>query len=194
MRLPQVWGARPEEMVAEYPCDEYFDGPTTAYFRAVTARADVPTVFRWLCQLKVAPYSYDLVDNRGRRSPRQLTPGAEHLEVGQRFVRIFTLAEFTYDQHLTLLLTDRAGRRAFGELAITYTVRPDPHASPGQDKTRLVAKLVLPPARHPAARLRQSLLGWGDLVMMRAELLNLAHLAERTARSRPLTGQARPGA
>ena len=132
MRLPQVWGARPDELAGEYPCDEYFDGRTTALFRAVTARADVSTVFRWLCQLKVAPYSYDLVDNRGRRSPPQLTPGVEHLEVGQLFMRIFTLVDFTYDQDLTLLLTDRTGRRAFGEVAITYAVRPsDPHAPPG---------------------------------------------------------------
>ena len=182
MRLPEVWGAWPEEVAAGYPCDEYFTGATTSLFRAVTARADVPTVFRWLCQLKVAPYAYDLVDNRGRRSPQQLTPGVEHLEVGQRFVRIFTLADFTYDQDLTLLLTDRAGRRAFGELAITYAVRPNPHAAPGQQETRLIAKLLLPPARHPLARVRRTLLGWGDLVMMRAELRNLARLAERTAR------------
>ncbi|MGW0230187.1 hypothetical protein ACWDWO_17880 [Actinopolymorpha singaporensis] len=191
MRLPEVWGARPEELAADHPCDGYFTGRTTSLFRAVTVRADGPTVFRWLCQLRVAPYSYDFVDNAGRRSPRGLTPGLDHLESGQPFMRIFTLVDFTYDRDVTLVLTDPAGRRMFGELAVTYAVRPNESAKSGEEETRLLVKLVLPEARHPAARVRQSLLGWGDLVMMRAQLRNLARLAERTTRSRAQAPAAR---
>lgn len=191
MRLPEVWGARPEELAAEYPCDGYFTGRTTSLVRAVTVRADGPTVFRWLCQLRLAPYSYDFVDNPGRRSPRQLTSGLEHLEIGQSFMRIFTLADFTYDRDITLVLTDRRARRMYGELAGTYVVRPSERARPGEEETRLLVKLVLPEASHPAARLRQTFLSWGDLVMMRAQLLNLARLAERTERSRAQAPAAR---
>jgi hypothetical protein len=73
-------------------------------FRGVTVRARAPVVFRWLCQLRVAPYSYDWLDNLGRRSPRTLTPGAERLELGQRVMGIFELVGFEPDRHLTLRL------------------------------------------------------------------------------------------
>ena len=65
-------------------------------------RAPAEVVYRWLCQLRVAPYSYDWIDNRGRRSPRELTPGLEQLAEGQT-VMIFRLVSFAWGRHLTLV-------------------------------------------------------------------------------------------
>src|SRR5215204_25803 len=107
------------------PCNELLPDARTRCDRAISVDAPAAVLFRWLCQLRVAPYSYDLLDNLGRRSPRELTPGVERLEVGQRFMRIFSLASFAPDAHLTL--------RAHG-VAVTYAVRG--HA----DRCRLVAR------------------------------------------------------
>jgi hypothetical protein len=163
--LPENWGATAAETAAPYPCDELVEGPTESWFRAVDVDADQAAVYRWLCQLRVAPYSYDLIDNFGRQSPRTLTPGLTELELGQPVMRIFTLTGFVRDLELTVQLTDRLGRLMFGDLAVTY------RALPG----RLVAKLVV--SARPLSFVRRKLLAWGDLVMMRRQLTTLAELA-----------------
>src|SRR5919197_464770 len=96
------WGATPAEQSLAFPCDSYLATAEHAYFRAVDVRTPAAVLFRWLCQLKVAPYSYDLLDNFGRRSPRRLTPGLERLAVGERFMTIFELVDFAEDEQLTL--------------------------------------------------------------------------------------------
>jgi hypothetical protein len=167
MGMPEVWGATEAEMAQRYPCDEVLDGPTEHWFRAVPTAADPATQYRWLCQLAVAPYSYDIIDNFGRRSPRTLTPGLADLTAGQRMMRIFTLADLHPGRELTLHLTDRGARHLFGDVAITY------RANPG----RLVAKLAVGVTHGPLSSARRRFLAWGDLVMMRRQLRTLAELA-----------------
>ncbi len=173
MQLPEVWGATAEEMAAVYRCDEILPEPGAVWFRAITVKAPRTVLFRWLCQVKVAPYSYDLLDNFGRRSPRKLTPGTEELQVGQQVMTIFELVDFEPNEELTLRMRSRAGLKLFGDFAISYTVRE--HGG----QTRLVVKLLLgnAPGLFPAARRRA--LAWGDLLMMRRQLLTFRNLAER---------------
>jgi hypothetical protein len=159
-----TWGATAAERAEPMPCDELLPGARTRFDRAVWVDAPAPRVFRWLCQLRVAPYSYDLLDNLGRRSPRELTPGLERLEAGQRFMTVFTLAGFAPGEHLTL---------RSGPFAVTYAVRP------AGDRSRLVARVVF---AAPGGRLGAAVVGrafaLGDLVMMRKQLLTLKALAE----------------
>jgi len=130
-------------------------------------------VYRWLCQLRAAPYSYDWIDNRGRRSPRTLTAGLDQLAEGQRVMTIFRLASFAWGDHLTLDLPEGGrGERAFGRLWVTYRVVPEASA------TRLLVKLRVASRPGLRGRLAAALLAWGDLVMMRKQLLTLTHLAE----------------
>jgi hypothetical protein len=169
-----TWGTEEAERRLPFVCDNYLAHPDAVYFRGVTVRATPERIFRWLCQLRVAPYSYDWIDNRGRRSPRTLTPGLEHLAVGQSVMRIFTVVDFMRERHLTLRIKHGTGAFSlFGDLAVTYLIVPE-----GPERSRLLAKLVVRYPRGVRGALMRRLLPWGDLVMMRRQLLNLKALAE----------------
>jgi hypothetical protein len=167
------WGSSPAERVGAYSCDELIGSPDRVVFRAVDIAAPAELVFRWLCQLRVAPYSYDWVDNRGRRSPRQLTDGLERLEVGQRFMRIFRLTSFVDGHSITLDSTTSL----FGRVVGTYVVMPR-----GSGDSRLIVKLAFSAPEGLRGWLVKRFLPGGDLVMMRKQLLTLKKLAERGAK------------
>jgi len=176
-----TWGTTAEERALAFPCDGIVDAPA-CYWRGVTVDAPPAKAFRWLCQLRAAPYSYDWIDNLGRRSPQRLTPGLDKLAVGQRVMYIFDLVSFERDKHITVRLR-RQG--VFGQLlgdgAVSYVVgRADVGGA------RLLAKLTVRYPRGPLGWLMRAVLPWGDLVMMRRQLLNLKRLAER--------GEPAPGA
>jgi hypothetical protein len=176
-RASRTWGSTEAERALELPCDRYVAEPDDVLHRAVSVAAPPATVFRWLCQLRVAPYSYDWIDNLGRRSPPELTPGLERLELGQPVMTIFDLVEFEPDRHITLLL--RRARRVFGHCAVTYAVRPGDGRG-----CRIVVRLRWRyPGPAPFAAAARRLLPLGDMVMMRRQLLNLKALAERDAGS-----------
>jgi len=169
--LPLVWGATDAESRRPYPADEVLEGAVVPMTRAVTVLASPDVTWRWLCQLAVAPYSYDWLDNRGHRSPRELTPGADELRVGQTMITIFELVSFDPGRQWTGTISDHRSKRLFGPVAVTYAVEPDPAGA------RLVCRIVVV-ARSAPARLRARALAWGDLVMMRKQLLTLKKLAE----------------
>ena len=174
MTIASTWGTCPEERRLSFPCDRLIPHPEDSLYRGVTIAATSQTVFRWLCQMRVAPYSYDWIDNAGRQSPRALTPGLEHLAVGQDVMEIFQLADFARDQHLTLRMkANSRAQRLFGDIAISYLI-----VAKGARSCRLLVKIV---AQHPPGvwgKLMRSFLPWGDLIMMRRQLLNFKQLAE----------------
>lgn len=161
--LAENWGTTRDEQALTLPCDDLLPAASFRAHRAISVQAPTATTFRWLCQLREAPYSYDLLDNFGRRSPRKLTPGAEVLRTGQRFMRIFRLVSFAPNDQITLM----SGRRT----VVTYAVRPD-----GAGTRLLVRILFDPPGR--LAKALTPLLALGDLVMMRKQLRTLKTLAE----------------
>ncbi|HEX6455781.1 MAG TPA: hypothetical protein VF009_04605 [Solirubrobacterales bacterium] len=168
------WGSTAAERARPYPCDGLVEAPRRSLYRAIDVEAPQAVVFRWLCQLRVAPYSYDKLDNLGRPSPQELTPGLERLELGQRVATIFRLVEFEPGESLTILHRGPV----FGEVGCTYWAK-----RVDDERSRIVVKLTWKPARgRVLGSLERLLLPPGDLVMMRRQLLNLKGLAEATAR------------
>jgi hypothetical protein len=159
--LKRVAAVRPSERTVSLPCDALRPARGVRADRAIGIAATPAIVFAWLCQLRVAPYSYDMVDNLGRRSPRRRDPELVDLRTGQRFMTIFSLQSYVVGEQITL--------RSKG-VAVTYAVHPEGAGS------RLHVRVLF-----GGPRLLARALALGDLVMMRKQLLTLKSLAEREA-------------
>ena len=174
-----TWGVESAETAIAFPCDRLDGGFEAEYYRGVTVHAPPATVYRWLCQLRAAPYSYDWIDNWGRRSPRRLVPGLENLSIGQTVMTIFDLVDFEPDRHVTVRIKPGSSAwRLFGDVAGSYLIVPLNGGA-----CRLLAKLRVRYPRGLKGRLMRAVLPPGDLVMMRRQFLNLKRLAEATSGS-----------
>lgn len=146
---------------------------------------------RWLCQLRVAPYSYDCIDNGGSSNPKKLTPGTDQLVLGQRMMKSFKLVDFEFEKHLTLLVKHTTSKsesrlefvlsRLYGNLAVSYLIVP----SKIPNSCRLLVKIVVQYPSGILGWLTPIFLPWGDKIMMRKQLLNFKKLSENnTSRQR----------
>ena len=175
MPLPVTWGTSPHELLRPFPCDSWAQGPNAAFYRGITVKAAAEVLFPWLCQMRVAPYSYDWIDNLGHRSPRNLIPGLDKLAVGQRMMTIFEIIAFERNRHITLRLRPKAiGSRLGGDCLVSYLIVPQTGSA-----CRLLVKLMVPYSPGPLPWLLRTFLAWGDWVMMRRQLLNFKALAEQ---------------
>ena len=159
------WGVSDAEVARHYGCDDVVPHPTLAAWRGVTVRADAALVWARVRQVRLAPYSYDLVDNLGRRSPPELLDVPEP-RVGDPFTRAF-------GRDQGRVVTVDPGRELTAQIMgahLSYAVLPQ------SDTTRLLLKLVMGGSRWLAP-----LVSVGDLVMARRQLLNLQRLAEGDA-------------
>jgi len=143
------------------------------YYRGITIHANQETIFRWMCQMRVAPYSYDWIDNFGRRSPRSMIPGLDELAIGQRMMFIFELVDFEPNRHLTIRINKKIPV-IIGDTIVSYVIIPKSRGA-----CRLVVKLIVRYPKGLLGMLMRCLLPWGDLIMMRRQLLNFKRLSEQ---------------
>ncbi|KQY60037.1 polyketide cyclase [Aeromicrobium sp. Root495] len=164
--LGDRWGVSPAETRLVYGCDALVHQPTLEAWRGVTVEAPSDVVWRWVRQIRLAPYSYDWVDNLGRRSPDRLHDLPDPV-VGDPFTA-------TAGRPVGRVLAVDPGRELTGSImgaVMSYLVVPQ-----GPTSSRLLLKIAAR-SRRPVA----ALLCLGDLPMARKQLLTLKSRAEAGA-------------
>lgn len=173
------WGATPDEIASPVVGDDLLPEARLVATRCITVAAPPEAVFPWLRQMgfgRAGWYSYDWIDNLGRRSATAIEPQWQSLGAGDpvpggpidfEAVVVDPPRAFV----IRLGSSDGGARRRRVVFQLAYELRPCPHG------TRLVTRLR---ARVdvPAGRLVESaLLGPGDGVMLRRQLRNIARRA-----------------
>jgi hypothetical protein len=160
------WGVTAAEVTRRYPCDDLAPGAGLQLWRGITVRASPRDVWPWVGQIRIAPYSYDWIDNLGRRSPHELR-GLPEPVPGEHFTTAFG------GHRLGRIVAVTPGEQLTGRImgaVMSYVLVAETRG------TRLLLKVIA-----AGGRVRGPLLSVGDLVMARRQLLNLGRLAERTA-------------
>ncbi|HEY7592193.1 MAG TPA: polyketide cyclase [Actinophytocola sp.] len=158
------WGVSDSDIVRSYPCDDFVNSPALQAWRGVRVKAPAEAVWPWVAQVRLAPYSYDWIDNLGRRSPRELVCLPEP-RVGDRFTT-------AGGRELGRIVSVAPGKQLTGTIMgafMSYVLEPQ-----DRDTTRLLLKVVIQTSRWAALGLSV-----GDLIMARRQLLNFKKLAER---------------
>ncbi|MEU4219072.1 polyketide cyclase [Actinoplanes sp. NPDC026623] len=161
------WGVTDDETLRAYPCDDFVAAPTLRAWRGVHVEAPAAAVWPWIAQLRLAPYSYDWIDNRGRRSPQEPVDLPEP-QVGESFTA-------TGGRPAGRIVSVDPGSRLTGRIMgayLSYVLAPQRDGT-----TRLLLKAVMRTPRWAAPAVSV-----GDLIMARHQLLNLKRLAERHQR------------
>ncbi|MBO1753995.1 SRPBCC family protein [Allobranchiibius sp. CTAmp26] len=156
------WGVTDEEVARAFPCDAVVPDPVLQAWRGVTVHAPAGRVWSWIGQIRLAPYSYDWIDNAGRRSPDRLSDLPAPV-VGEHFTAV---AGRPQGRILSVVPDQQLTAQIMGAV-MSYVLVPI------DGSTRLLLKVVM--AR---GRLIAPLVSVGDLVMARRQLLNLKGLAE----------------
>ena len=79
------WGATNEEIRRIMPGDEIVEAPAFNATRAVTIKASPSEIYPWIVQMglnRAGWYSYDLLDNLGRKSEEEILPIFQNVQVG----------------------------------------------------------------------------------------------------------------
>jgi hypothetical protein len=173
------WGATEEERGRLPPGDDLVEVPTLNATRAITIRAQPSDIWPWLVQVGVNRagwYSYDLLDNLGRPSAREIIPELQDITVGdimpmspdgKHGIPVDTLDP----PHSMIWGTP-------GDTTWVWLLDPQPDGS-----TRLITRVLSRYRWLSPSIVFSMLLEFADIWMMRRMLLNLRERVEAARES-----------
>lgn len=169
----QNWGATPDEIDGPVVGDDLLPDARLVATRAITLPAPPSAVFPWLRQMgfgRAGWYSYDLIDNLGRRSATQINPEWQDVSAGDSVpAGPMSFEAVVVDPPHSFVIRVPEGRRhPRVRFVLAYELRD--HGGSTRLVTRVRARVDAPLGRL----VERCLLGPGDGVMLRRQLLGLA--------------------
>jgi hypothetical protein len=167
-----TWGSHPEEIAAPVVGDHLCPASGISATRCITLSAPPDGVFPWIRQMgfkRAGWYSYDWIDNLGKKSATRIHPEWQDIHSGSKVPGgpiDFTAAIVEAPHTFVLLIqpTGKMGQRFCFTLA--YELRDHPQG------TRLVTRMRAS-VKFPGGKFAERLLAFGDGLMVRKQLLNL---------------------
>jgi hypothetical protein len=171
------WGATDEEVERAMPGDELLRTGVPSTTRGIAIEADPRDVFPWLVQIGYGRggwYSYDWIDNDGRRSIDRIDAALQDLGVGDRIQMTPGFGPIVREIQLNHYILSGGDRDTWCLLV----------APTGDGRTRLVSRWRQDWPKSVATTIWTVLADPGAFVMEQRMLRGIRDLAERTRRAR----------
>ena len=173
------WGATDDEVEGPLAGDGLVPDARMIATRSIDVAAPPADVFPWLVQMgfgRAGWYSYDWIDNLGRRSAERIHPEWQDLAEGDPVPAGPTsfLAAVVDEPEAFAIVTPPSERIGF---SLAFECRP----ADGDQRTRLVSRARARIDVPGGTLVERFLLGPGDGLMVRKQLLTLAERAAHSA-------------
>jgi hypothetical protein len=169
----QYWGATAEEINSSVVGDDLCSDATVVATRSITIGAAPQEVFPWIRQMgfgRAGWYSYDWLDNLGRKSASTIHDEWQSVEAGDKIPSgpiSFTAAIVDAPRHFVLEIQSLGKKSPKLHFTLAYELRDNPQGT--RLVTRMRSRINLP----LGSLFEKLILGPGDGIMLRRQLLNI---------------------
>lgn len=177
----QFWGATPEEIQSPVVGDDLCPSATLVATRSITISAPPQDVFPWIRQMgfgRAGWYSYDWLDNLGRKSATSIHDEWQTVEAGDKVPSgpiSFTAAIVEAPRHFVLEIKSLGKKSPKLHFTLAYELRDDLQG------TRLVTRMRSHISVPLGSLFEKLILGPGDGLMLRRQLLTIRQNASKTS-------------